>query len=414
MNPKQKNGPPSAPEGAVRLALDVSATPAAEGEVGSYVDVIASTASRDRDGEIVEQDFDLSRTPSVPVYWEHNFAAGWGMDPYAPETTLPIGRAENLRVEDGALKARLFFVDEKANPLAPKVFEGFRQGSIKSVSIGFQPGDVRVEEIDGEEVLVLAQNELLEISACGIGINRDAGVEAISAKTFSALRARAKENGMIKGKKADAPPAGESTTTESAKGMKACESCKAEGASDAKFCAACGKAFPAPEAEKPATEEPAKSDPAAGEAKSFLATVGAKSFREAGAVFAAMQEKAAGYDRLEARVAEIESDRREGEVKSIVDEAIRTGYLRPAKKSEALAICGAGEDGKGADPDLLRRYVKSLPRVVEIDGKGAKTPAEAEDTEITPELRRVLKKSGITIEQYVENEKARAARKAGG
>lgn len=414
MNPKQKNGPPSEPEGTVRRALDVSATPAAEGEVGSYVDVIASTASRDRDGEIVEQDFDLSRTPSVPVYWEHNFAAGWGMDPYAPETTLPIGRAENLRVEDGALKARLFFVDEKANPLAPKVFEGFKQGSIKSVSIGFLPHDVRVEVHDDEEVLVLAQNELLEISACGVGVNRDAAVEAISAKTFSALRARAKENGMIKAKKADAPPAGESTTTESAKAMKACESCKAENGNDAKFCSACGKAFPAPEAEKPATEEPAKSDPAAAEAKSFLASVGAKSFREAGVAFAALQEKAAGYDRLEARVAEIESDRREAEVKSIVDEAIRTGFLMPAKKAEALAICGAGEDGKGADPALLRRYVKSLPKVVEIDGKGAKTPAEAEDTEITPELRRVLKKSGITIEQYVENEKARKARKAGG
>jgi HK97 family phage prohead protease len=181
----------------VRLAFSVTRAKASDGAgdgtVERFVDVIASTASKDRDGEIVQQDWLLDGVTSVPVFWEHNYSLGWGLDPYDPRASLPIGKATDLRVEEGALKARLTFVDEKANPLGPMVFEGFKQGSIRSVSVGFVPHDVRAEVHEGEEVLVLSANELLEISACSIGRNRDAGV--VEAKTFAALRARAQRGG---------------------------------------------------------------------------------------------------------------------------------------------------------------------------------------------------------------------------
>jgi phage head maturation protease len=157
----------------INRTLSVSSSDSIDEEKRS-VRVIASSTAIDSYGEIVEQSFRLERYQRNPVVlYGHNKSGilGMGGD---PEDTLPIGYATELGISGGKLLATLNFVDEKANPLAPMVFEGFRQGSIRAVSIGFFPHEVREETRNGEDVYVLSQNELFEISVVPMGANPDA------------------------------------------------------------------------------------------------------------------------------------------------------------------------------------------------------------------------------------------------
>ncbi len=138
------------------------------------VDVIASTADVDAHGEIVEQTFNLKRfKKNGPVLWSHN-RGGFFSAPPAAET-LPLGFAKNTKVEDGMLKSTLVFVDAEANPFSEQVLQGFAQGSLKAVSIGFRPGKVTEEEDEGgKKRLRLSKNELFEISVVPMGSNPNA------------------------------------------------------------------------------------------------------------------------------------------------------------------------------------------------------------------------------------------------
>lgn len=159
-----------------------------KGSAERTIDVIASTPSLDGNGRVVMQDWDLARFEKNPVVlWNHGLGAGYFGDSADTDLTLPIGFATNVRVEQGLLKATLNFVDEKANPIAEKVWQGIQQGSIRAVSVGWQSGDVRFEKHDGAEVAVLSQNELLEISAVAVPANADAVKEG--ARLAASLRA---------------------------------------------------------------------------------------------------------------------------------------------------------------------------------------------------------------------------------
>jgi hypothetical protein len=139
------------------------------------VPVIASSEAVDGHGEIVKQDWDLGRFLRNPVVlWNHNklFQAD----------TLPIGRAENVRVanegtQQATLLADLVMASEEANPQAQRVLLLFAEGIQRAVSVGFRPRKIRREEIDGEDVVTLSDNLLLEISATPIGSNPDALAE---------------------------------------------------------------------------------------------------------------------------------------------------------------------------------------------------------------------------------------------
>lgn len=152
------------------------------------MEFVCSTDAVDSYGEIVEQDWDLTRYAANPVVlFEHGHASGmFGGDPL---DKLPIGKASNVRVEKGQLVATVTFLDEKANPRAPMVFEQYRQGGMNAVSVGFTPKDLRVEKRDGVEVCVLSQCELYEISLVSIPANAEA--VARRRKSADALRARA-------------------------------------------------------------------------------------------------------------------------------------------------------------------------------------------------------------------------------
>lgn len=157
----------------INRTLSISSSDSIDEEKRS-VRVVASSTAIDSYGEIVEQSFRLERYQRNPVVlYGHNKSGILGLGG-APEDTLPIGYASELGVSGGKLLATLNFVDEKANPLAPLVFEGFKQGSIRAVSIGFYPHEVREETRNGEDVFVLSQNELFEISVVPMGANPDA------------------------------------------------------------------------------------------------------------------------------------------------------------------------------------------------------------------------------------------------
>lgn len=151
------------------------------------VDVVASSMAIDGYGEIVAQDWDLKRYKGNPVVlYGHN---SWG---------LPIGFAENVRVEEDKLLATLKFVDARANPLAEQVWQGIVQGSLRAVSVGFRSKAASSKNVNGKDVLVLTGNELMEISVVPIPANPEA--LATEAKAFDdqirALMARSQETDM--------------------------------------------------------------------------------------------------------------------------------------------------------------------------------------------------------------------------
>lgn len=129
-------------------------------------EVIASTDDLDMQGEVLVQDWDLARYTQNPVVlYMHNFCAR------DPKDSLPVGFSTDVAVQMGKLKSTLHFVDEAASELAELCYQGFKQGSLRAVSVGFRSKLARFETRNDREVFVMSGNELIEISVCPIGIN---------------------------------------------------------------------------------------------------------------------------------------------------------------------------------------------------------------------------------------------------
>jgi len=140
------------------------------------VDVIASSPTEDSYDEIVEQSWELDRYKKNPVIlYEHGQAGGF----FARDSDamFPIGKAENVRVEHGVLKATLVFATADISERAERVWRAFKGGFLRAVSVGFRPDNVKSEIRDGKEIYVLSNNELFEISVVGIPANPDAVAE---------------------------------------------------------------------------------------------------------------------------------------------------------------------------------------------------------------------------------------------
>lgn len=91
--------------------------------------VVASTEDRDRDGDIiVQKSWKLKDFKKNPVIlWAHN--------PSRP----PIGKAVDMEVKDGKLLIKIQFVPKEVDPFAEQVFQLYRQGFMKTFSVGFIP-----------------------------------------------------------------------------------------------------------------------------------------------------------------------------------------------------------------------------------------------------------------------------------
>lgn len=171
-------------DGVIRRSLNFTAR-ALDPATRSF-EVIASTASIDSHGDIVEQDWNLERYLKNPlVLWNHNNfeSSGWSMGgTMDPEDCLPVGKASNVRVDGGQLVATLSLVQatEEQEPFIAKLWRRIEQGIQRAVSVGFYPGNVTEELAPGGTLYRLGNCELLEISLVPIPSNPDAVAKSIA------------------------------------------------------------------------------------------------------------------------------------------------------------------------------------------------------------------------------------------
>ena len=147
-------------------------------EADREADFIASTECIDSYDEIVEQVWDLDRYLGNPVVlFAHD------------SRSLPIGQCTSVGVRNGNLECTIRFASAEANPMAENVWQSVKEKTLRAVSVGFVPRDVRREMRDGDEVYVLSDNELHEISVVPIPANPEA---------LAKMRARARTAGEPK------------------------------------------------------------------------------------------------------------------------------------------------------------------------------------------------------------------------
>ncbi len=147
--------------------------------------MVASTPARDSYGDIVQQHWDLSHFDKNPaVLYGHNKAPGAGLfggggGAMLPEHTIPVGYSKAHGVVSGRLEFEPVFSDERANPMAERVWQGIRQKVLRASSVGFRPGKIiREEDSNGVETYYVGTPEepniLKEISIVPIGANHEA------------------------------------------------------------------------------------------------------------------------------------------------------------------------------------------------------------------------------------------------
>lgn len=143
------------------------------------IDFIASTETEDDHGTVIDQSWDLSRyRRNSVVLYAHNAEAGGMFGGGTPGDSIPIARAENVRVEDDQLKCTVVFPVEGEDALSDRVWRAIVSKRLNAMSVGFKPGKVKREELpEGRTRLRLSNNVLFELSICAMGSNPDAVAE---------------------------------------------------------------------------------------------------------------------------------------------------------------------------------------------------------------------------------------------
>lgn len=131
----------------------------AEDKGNGTFEVIASTQTKDRHGEVVIQEgIDVKNFKKNPVIlFGHN---SWD---------LPIGKATSVKKEKNRLIIKGVFASEESNPFAQQVRKLYDEGIMKAVSIGFISKE-RAEN-DWRQI---TKSELLELSFVPIPANPQA------------------------------------------------------------------------------------------------------------------------------------------------------------------------------------------------------------------------------------------------
>lgn len=185
-------------------------------EQSRTADFVASTDAIDSYGDVVEQKWRLERYLANPVVlFAHN-----GRD-------LPIGQCVDVRLAPGGgeLLCTIRFATAEANPLAENVWQSVRQKTLRAVSVGFLPHDVRYEKRGDRDVCVLSDNELYEISVTPIPANPEA-LARMRARALGAAQPHNAPPGAEDTMPAPAPaPSTDDTTT---KALEAAEQKTAE------------------------------------------------------------------------------------------------------------------------------------------------------------------------------------------
>lgn len=157
------------------------------------VDFVASTEVEDSHETIIRSNWNLKRYTANPVLlWMHG-----RMNDFPA-----IGNVEQLKRTGTHHEGVAVFDD--TTQFDRDVAEKYEKGVLKGFSIGFYPNTVQFERIDGEDVLVLDDIELLEISCVNVpsnpealarsqGVGWDRTIAGMSAdlRAYEALHARA-------------------------------------------------------------------------------------------------------------------------------------------------------------------------------------------------------------------------------
>ena len=127
------------------------------------VDFVASTEIEDSHETIIRSNWNLKRYTANPVLlWMHG-----RMNDFPA-----IGNVEMLKRAGTTHEGTAVFDD--TTQLDRDVADKYEKGVLKGFSIGFYPNTVQFERIDGEDVLVLDDIELLEISCVNVPSNPEA------------------------------------------------------------------------------------------------------------------------------------------------------------------------------------------------------------------------------------------------
>lgn len=142
------------------------------------VEILASTPAP-VDGEALVS-WDLERFIKNPVIL-------WSHDP----NCLPVGKADNVRFDSDGLKMRVTFASADANPHAEQLWNSVKEQTVRTVSVGFEPGKASTKTVEGKKVTVRSANVLLETSFVSIPKDEDAGVITPSQAASVLSRSRA-------------------------------------------------------------------------------------------------------------------------------------------------------------------------------------------------------------------------------
>jgi HK97 family phage prohead protease len=300
-------------------------------------DVIASTDAVDSFGETVDQDWALERFMANPVVLFGHDAG-----------SLPIGRASNVRVEEGQLRATVHLVDEKANPLAEQVWQSVKQGALRAVSVGFVSKNRRTEERGGKKVSVLSGNELHELSVVPLPVNPEALAMGMNA------RERREERQM----KAVLGKLGLNETATEADALMAIDELQ-----DA--------------------------------ARGLQSTTATRNVKGALGALDAMRVKAERVDALEADLAKIRADQEQAEINGLVDGAIAEGKLFASEKGGLL------EDAKKHGIEFVRAFVGKLPKRINVKGdvQASGRTVVAGETRLEAEVEAELRRFGTPVDE---------------
>jgi HK97 family phage prohead protease len=145
---------------------------AIDGETRAF-DFTISTGSVDRYGDTVKVDgWKLANFRKNPVVlWMHD------------GTKLPVGKASNIRIEDGKLKARVDFTPQGLASFNDIVFELVKTGFLSATSVGFLPLVYNfVNDPQRQFGIDFKEQELLEFSIVTVPANAEALIEGRSAE----------------------------------------------------------------------------------------------------------------------------------------------------------------------------------------------------------------------------------------
>src|SRR6056297_3052741 len=134
---------------------------------------VFSTEDKDRDGDVIKQNWDLDKFKKNPVVVNsHQYR----------DATETIGKVENIRISgNNELEGKIkFAVDE--NPKAKVIFDLYAGGFLNAFSVGFIP-----KEMDGEGNIV--ESELLELSTVSVPSNAMALAKSQGVKVDKLMKA---------------------------------------------------------------------------------------------------------------------------------------------------------------------------------------------------------------------------------